>query len=95
MFGYTKTKLKEFLFADKEQLTLKVMELMFSYEEERIMSFFRKTLSNMVEFWTKLDRNGLFEAEEWVGKSVIDELSKFLIYDISSVNDRIFLIKST
>ena len=38
---------------------MKVAELMFSYKEERIMSFFRKTLSNMLEFWTKLDRENL------------------------------------
>ena len=63
MFGYTKTKLKNFLFRDKEELTLKVMELMFSYGEARMMSFFRKTLSNMVEFWTKLDVDSLFDNE--------------------------------
>ncbi len=35
---------------------MKVIELMFNYDEERMMSFYRKTLSNMLEFWTKLDR---------------------------------------
>jgi len=39
---------------------MKIMELMFSYNKARMMSFFRKSLSNMVEFWTKLDRQGLF-----------------------------------
>jgi hypothetical protein len=29
------------------------------------MSFYRKTLSNMMEFWTKLDKDGLFN---WVLK---------------------------
>ena len=60
-FGYTKNKLKDFMFTRKEELTMKVMSLMFSYKKARIMSFYRKTLSNMVEFWTKLDRNGLFQ----------------------------------
>ena len=40
---------------------MKVVELMFLYKEERMMSFFRKTLSNMVKFWTKLDKNALFD----------------------------------
>ncbi len=65
MFGYTKSRLKDFLFANKEELTQKVLELMFSYNEARIMSFFRKTLSNMLEFWTKLDRVKLFNNEQW------------------------------
>ena len=56
MFGYTKTKMKDFYFTTKEELTIKVSSLMFSYKKRRIMSFFRKSLSNMVEFWTKLDR---------------------------------------
>ena len=60
MFGYTKTKLKEFMFNSKEELTIKVISLMFGYNKSRIMSFYRKTLSNMVEFWTKLDKDGLF-----------------------------------
>lgn len=60
MFGYTKTKLKEFMFTQKEELTMKVASLMFEYDKARILSFYRKTLSNMVEFWTKLDREGLF-----------------------------------
>jgi hypothetical protein len=64
MFGYTKSRLKDFLFANKEELTQKVLELMFSYNEARIMSFFRKTLSNMLEFWTKLDRVKLFNNEQ-------------------------------
>jgi hypothetical protein len=33
---------------------------MFDYNNARMMSFFRKTLSNMLEFWTKLDRESLF-----------------------------------
>lgn len=56
MFGFTKQKMKEFIFKKREELTMKVITLMFSYTEARIKSFFRKTLSNMVEFWTKLDR---------------------------------------
>ena len=60
MFGYTKTKLKEFMFTQKEELAMKVASLMFGYDKARILSFYRKTLSNMVEFWTKLDREGLF-----------------------------------
>ena len=60
MFGYTKTKLKEFMFNSKEELTIKVISLMFGYNKSRIMSFYRKTLSNMVEFWTKLDKDRLF-----------------------------------
>jgi hypothetical protein len=60
MFGYTKNKLKEFMFTRKEELAMKVASLMFGYEKIRIQSFWRKTLSNMVEFWTKLDREGLF-----------------------------------
>lgn len=64
MFGYTKSRLKDFLFANKEELTQKVLKLMFSYNEARIMSFFRKTLSNMLEFWTKLDRVKLFNNEQ-------------------------------
>jgi len=40
---------------------MKIMELMFGYSEPRMMSFFRKTLSNMLSFWTKLDRSSLFE----------------------------------
>ena len=64
MFGYTKSRLKDFLFANKEELTQKVLELMFSYDEARIMSFFRKTLSNMLELWTKLDRIKLFNNEQ-------------------------------
>ena len=61
MFGYTKKKLKEYFFTNKEDLTLKITQLMFSYNEERMMSFYRKTLSNMLEFWTKLDREELFK----------------------------------
>jgi len=60
MFGYTKQKMKEFLFTNKEELTAKIIELMFSYNTARLMSFYRKTLSNMLEFWAKLDRKGLF-----------------------------------
>ena len=56
MFGFTKQKLKEFIFKGKEELTMKIIEFMIGYTEARIMSFYRKTLSNMVEFWTKLDR---------------------------------------
>ena len=61
MFGYTKKKMKEYFFTNKEDLTLKITQLMFSYNEERMMSFYRKTLSNMLEFWTKLDREELFK----------------------------------
>ena len=60
MFGYTKQKLKEFIFKRKEELGFKISELMFSYKTARMMSFYRKTLSNMLEFWTKLDRESLF-----------------------------------
>ncbi len=56
MFGFTKQKMKEFYFKNKEELTMKIITTMFKYTEARMMSFFRKTLSNMVEFWTKLDR---------------------------------------
>ena len=59
MFGYTKQKMKEYFFTNKEELTMKVIELMFNYNEERMMSFYRKTLSNMLEFWTKLDRENI------------------------------------
>ena len=60
MFGFTKQKLKEFLFTNKEELTEKIVDLMFSYDSARMMSFYRKTLSNMMEFWTKLDKVSLF-----------------------------------
>ena len=60
MFGYTKAKLKDFKFKNKEELTMKITELMFSCDEARIMSFYRKTLSNMLEFWTKLDKGRVF-----------------------------------
>ena len=63
MFGYTKGKMKGFMFNRKEELTMKVMSLMLAYNKPRIMSFYRKTLSNMMEFWTKLDKDGLFN---WV-----------------------------
>ena len=59
MFGYTKQKMKQHFFKNKEELTMKVIELMFNYNEERMMSFYRKTLSNMLEFWTKLDRENI------------------------------------
>jgi len=36
MFGYTKNKLKEFMFTRKEELAIKVMSLMFSYKKPRI-----------------------------------------------------------
>ena len=49
------------MFTKKEELTMKIISLMFSYNPARMMSFYRKTLSNMVEFWTKLDRKALFE----------------------------------
>ena len=61
MFGFTKTKLKEFLFTKKEELAEKIIELMFSYTTARMMSFYRKTLSNMMEFWTKLDLSSLLD----------------------------------
>ena len=48
------------MFKNKEQLTMKITELMFSCDEARIMSFYRKTLSNMLEFWTKLDKVRVF-----------------------------------
>ncbi len=64
MFGYTKAKLKDFMYENKEELTIKVLKLMFSYSEARVMSFYRKTLSNMMEFWTKLDRERLFNNEQ-------------------------------
>ena len=60
MFGFTKQKLKEFIFTNKEVLASKITDLMFSYDSARMMSFYRKTLSNMLEFWTKLDRDALF-----------------------------------
>jgi hypothetical protein len=60
MFGFTKKKLKTYFFKNKEELTMKVSELMFSFNKERMMSFYRKTLSNMLEFWTKIDRESLF-----------------------------------
>ena len=60
MFGYTKQKLKEFIFKNKEELTEKIVDLLFSYDSARMMSFYRKTLSNMLEFWAKLDRERLF-----------------------------------
>ena len=60
MFGFTKKLLKDFMFKTREELTMKVAELMFSFDEERMMSFYRKTLSNMLEFWTKLDHKSLF-----------------------------------
>ena len=47
------------MFKTKEEITMKITEIMFSFDEERIMSFYRKTLSNMLEFWTKLDRKSL------------------------------------
>ena len=59
MFGYTKKMLKNFMFKSKEEITMKVAELMFSFDEKRMMSFYRKTLSNMLEFWTKLDKESL------------------------------------
>jgi len=61
MFGFTKQKLKNFIFKTKEEITIKIIELMFSYSSERMMSFYRKTLSNMLEFWTKLNRKELFK----------------------------------
>lgn len=63
MFGFTKKLLKNFMFKTKEEITMKVSQLMFSFDEERMMSFYRKTLSNMLEFWTKLDRESLFMNE--------------------------------
>ena len=60
MFGFTKKRLKDFYFKKKEDLTLKISQIMFSYNSERMMSFFRKTLSNMLEFWTKLNVEELF-----------------------------------
>ena len=57
MFGFTKQKLKEFIFTNKEALASKIKDLMFSYDTARMMRFYRKTLSNMLEFWTKLDRD--------------------------------------
>jgi len=38
------------MFKNKEELTMKITELIFSYDNARLMSFFRKTLSNMLEF---------------------------------------------
>ena len=64
MFGYTKQKLKEFIFKTKEELGFKTAELMFSYKTARMMSFYRKTLSNMLEFWTKLDKESLFNDDD-------------------------------
>jgi len=64
MFGFTKQKLKEFLFTNKEELTEKIVDLMFSYDSARMMSFYRKTLSNMTEFWTKLDKVSLFNDDD-------------------------------
>jgi hypothetical protein len=49
------------MFKTKEEITIKIIELMFSYSSERMMSFYRKTLSNMLEFWTKLDKEELFK----------------------------------
>jgi len=47
------------MFKSKEEITMKVAELMFSFDKKRMMSFYRKTLSNMLEFWTKLDKESL------------------------------------
>ena len=54
------------MFKTKEELTMKISELVFSYDTARMMSFFRKTLSNMLEFWTTLDKESLFTDNEWV-----------------------------
>jgi len=48
------------MFKNKEELTMKIIELMFNCDVARIMSFYRKTLSNMLEFWTNLDKGGVF-----------------------------------
>lgn len=52
------------MFKTKEELTMKISELVFSYDTARMMSFFRKTLSNMLEFWTTLDKESLFTDNE-------------------------------
>ena len=36
MFGFTKRKLRDFMFKKKEELALKISELIFSYDESRM-----------------------------------------------------------
>ena len=39
------------MFNGKEETSLKISELMFSFDKITIESFFRKSLNNMMEFW--------------------------------------------
>ena len=75
MFGFTKSKLKSYLFKDNEETVLKICEIMFSFSSVRMMSFFRyllyvindlfrKTLSNFVQFWASVDTLKLFGSDE-------------------------------
>jgi hypothetical protein len=37
---------------------------MFSFTPVRMMSFFRKTLTNFVQFWASIERHNLFKENE-------------------------------
>ena len=43
-------------FKSKEQVTLAVANLMFNLDKTHYVGFFRKTLNNMIKFWSNISR---------------------------------------
>ena len=64
MFGFTKSKLKSYLFEKNLETVHKICEIMFSFTQDRMASFFRKTLTNFIQFWASVDQQSLFMEEE-------------------------------
>jgi transposase len=63
LFGYAKKKLIDLNFKSKEQVVKTVTDLMFSMDENRFVGFYRKTLNNMVRFWSYLKRSKILDNE--------------------------------
>lgn len=56
MFGYVKRKLQDLEFKSKEQAAKLIAEQMFGLKKSIIGGFYKKSLSNMYNFWLSLNR---------------------------------------
>lgn len=64
LFGFAKKKLIDYEYKTKEFLVKAVSDLMLGLEEKRFVGFYRKTLNNMMKFWSNLNRKKILKDYE-------------------------------
>ena len=52
MFSFVKKRLKFLAYEDQKQVAMEVAKTMFMLEQKEIRGFWRRTLGNMLDFWS-------------------------------------------